>query len=55
MKHNNNQNLNLKIKSTQPSIIGESGLVSPVRSYKNAKLMKDIIKKENSNKSGIYR
>jgi GIY-YIG catalytic domain len=30
-------------------------LVSPIKSYGNAKLLKDIILKDNKDKSGIYR
>ena len=48
--NNNNNNSNKSIPSTKCD-----RLISPIKSYENAELLKDMILKDNKGKSGIYR
>lgn len=51
MNNNNNKNNNLITNISSTDI----GLVSPVKSYENAELLKDEILKDNRDQSGVYR
>ncbi len=49
---NNNKNDNVKVP---PVINGDVQLVSPVKSYSDAKLLKEDILKDNKGQTGVYR
>jgi len=54
MNNNNNNNNNL-ISNISSSVTTDVRLVSPVKSYGNAELLKDEVLKDNRDQSGVYR